>query len=144
MTLHVLVPIDDSDPAEAALSFALSEHPDETITVLHVAETTSLDSYQTMTGGRSADADEAIEGRTAEAEALLDRARETASDRGVEIETELIAGDPADAIPAYAEANEVDRIVIGTHGRSAASRLLVGSVAEAVIRAAPIPVTVVE
>lgn len=52
----------------------------------------------------------------------------------------LVIGEPADAIVELAENEDVDLIVMGTHGRSGFSRLLMGSVAEAVVRRAPCPV----
>ncbi len=50
---------------------------------------------------------------------------------------------PAAAIVEYAQTNKVDLIVLGTHGRGALSRLLLGSVAERVVRTAPCPVLTV-
>jgi nucleotide-binding universal stress UspA family protein len=50
---------------------------------------------------------------------------------------------PADAVAKYAKEARIDLIVIGTHGRSGMSRLLLGSVAERVVRTAPCPVLTV-
>jgi len=50
---------------------------------------------------------------------------------------------PAEAIVAYAAANQIDLIILGTHGRDGLAHLLVGSVAEAVVRSAPCPVLIV-
>jgi len=55
-------------------------------------------------------------------------------------EHHLIVGDPAGAITRLAEEEGVDMIVLGTHGRTGLSRLLMGSVAEAVVRHAKCPV----
>jgi nucleotide-binding universal stress UspA family protein len=49
----------------------------------------------------------------------------------------------ADAITAYAKAANIDLVVIGTNGRGAVAQLLVGSVAERVVRIAPCPVLTV-
>lgn len=49
-------------------------------------------------------------------------------------------GPPKDRIVEYANENEIDLIVMGTHGRSGLGRLLMGSVAEAVVRKAECPV----
>jgi nucleotide-binding universal stress UspA family protein len=54
-----------------------------------------------------------------------------------------VSADPARAIVEYAKAAHVDLIVVGTHGRGAVSRLMMGSVAEKVVRTAPCPVLVV-
>jgi len=56
----------------------------------------------------------------------------------------LMIGDPAEAIVQLAESDQVDLIVMGTHGRTGLTRLLMGSVAEAVVRRAPCPVLTVK
>jgi nucleotide-binding universal stress UspA family protein len=60
------------------------------------------------------------------------------------VERRLLAGDPAEAIIRLAQTEDVDMIVMGTHGRRGLTRLLMGSVAEAVVRAAPCPVLTVK
>ena len=52
-------------------------------------------------------------------------------------------GDPAEEIVRYAKAHGIHLIVLGTHGRTGVSRVLMGSVAERVIRTAPCPVLTV-
>lgn len=61
-------------------------------------------------------------------------------DATVPSEHKLLIGDPATAIVETADAEGADLIVIGTHGRSGFTRLLMGSVAEAVVRHAKCPV----
>jgi nucleotide-binding universal stress UspA family protein len=58
----------------------------------------------------------------------------------------LIMGHPADAIVQYAQNKDhgIDLIAMGTHGRTGLSRLLMGSVAEAVVRRAPCPVLTIK
>jgi len=58
----------------------------------------------------------------------------------IRLEMRVLEGDPADMILRAAEETHSDVIVMGTQGRTALSRLLLGSVAEAVIRRAPCPV----
>jgi nucleotide-binding universal stress UspA family protein len=60
--------------------------------------------------------------------------------QGVRVESQVMEGDPVDMILRAAEETHSDMIVMGTHGRTALSRLLLGSVAEAVLRKAPCPV----
>jgi universal stress protein A len=55
-----------------------------------------------------------------------------------------VSDDPADAIVAYARENAIDLIVMGTHGRHGLERVLIGSVAERVVRTAPCPVLTVK
>ena len=54
--------------------------------------------------------------------------------------TEVIAGDPAEEIVTYAADNEMDLIIIGTHGRKGIENILFGSVAEYVVKSSPVPV----
>jgi nucleotide-binding universal stress UspA family protein len=65
-------------------------------------------------------------------------------DPRVVCEHHLLAGDPAEAIIRTAEQEGVDIIVIGTHGRTGLTRLLMGSVAEAIVRRATCPVLTVK
>jgi len=58
----------------------------------------------------------------------------------VRVESTVMEGDPVDMILRAAEETHSDVIVMGTHGRTALTRLLLGSVAELVLRKAPCPV----
>jgi len=58
-------------------------------------------------------------------------------------ETEIASGAPADAIVRLARERQVDLIVMGTHGRTGLSHVLLGSVAEKVLREAPCPVLII-
>jgi nucleotide-binding universal stress UspA family protein len=62
----------------------------------------------------------------------------------IPVEHVLLEGDPAAEIARYAAASGVDVIVIGTHGRTGVDRLMMGSVAERVMREAPCSVLVVK
>jgi universal stress protein A len=61
-------------------------------------------------------------------------------DPNIPYEHRLITGDPSSAIATLAEEEKADLIVMGTHGRTGLTRLLMGSVAEAVVRRSPCPV----
>ena len=63
---------------------------------------------------------------------------------GLEIETLILPGRPAHVITEFAEKNAVDLIVVGSQGKSGLKRLLLGSVAESVIRMADCMVLVVK
>jgi nucleotide-binding universal stress UspA family protein len=66
------------------------------------------------------------------------------ADPAVPFEHKLLVGDPATAIVDAAESENVDLIVMATHGRRGLTRLLMGSVAEAVVRRAKCPVLTVK
>jgi nucleotide-binding universal stress UspA family protein len=65
-------------------------------------------------------------------------------DAGVPVEHRLAEGEPPEEILRLAEASHADIIVMGTHGRSGLRRLLLGSVAEEVLRQATCPVLIVK
>jgi nucleotide-binding universal stress UspA family protein len=66
-----------------------------------------------------------------------------ARDAGVHAEYIIWPGDPGAGIVAAAEAEDVDLLVVGTHGRDRAGRLLLGSVSDHLVRNAKCPVMVV-
>ena len=137
--MDVLVALDDSDPAWEALEYALTEHDDADITVIHV-----VDPSETVYGEYAHFGVESlIEERTEQAEKLYDRARKRAEEFDVDIQTETIVGQPARAVVEYATDNGFDHVVVGSHGRTGFSRVLLGSVAETVARRVPVPVTIV-
>ncbi|MFW5905368.1 MAG: universal stress protein [archaeon] len=139
MTVHILVPMDGSPMAERALDHALSLHPDARCTVLHV-----IDYIEESYSARALIGGEKLRERAqARAENLFEDAAAIADEHGAEIDTATAIGDPAREIVDYAEDHDVALIVIGSHGRSPMSRILLGSVAETVTRRAPVPVTVV-
>lgn len=77
------------------------------------------------------------------ARSALAAAAETARTGGVEAETVLLDGVPADELCALAERREATLIVVGSHGWGPVRRLLFGSVSAAVLHHAPCPVLVV-
>jgi nucleotide-binding universal stress UspA family protein len=82
---------------------------------------------------------------TGEAEGMAARLEEVKPDgAGLRVTHRLLRGDPATEIARLAEGAKADLIVIGTHGRGGLSRLLMGSVAEGVMRKAPCPVVTVK
>ena len=64
------------------------------------------------------------------------------ADTAVPFTHRLTMGDPAAEIVRIATVEQAEMIVLGTHGRTGLSRLLMGSVAEAIVRRAPCPVLV--
>jgi nucleotide-binding universal stress UspA family protein len=64
-------------------------------------------------------------------------------DQGCATNTALVHGYPSQEIVGYAQASDVDLIVMGTHGRGPIGHLLLGSVAENVVRRSPCPVLTV-
>lgn len=136
---RVLVAFDGTPLAERALDHALATYPDAEITVLHV-----IDFVEESYGAEALVGSEALRDRAHDRSSkLLAAAEDVATERDREVSTATRVGKPAREIVEYAEERDVDTIVIGSHGRSLVARVLLGSVAEAVVRRAPTPVLVV-
>jgi nucleotide-binding universal stress UspA family protein len=139
MAKRILVPVDGSEQASEALSYALAEFPGAEIGVINVID--PIDVGYTSTVGMPGYSEEWYEESKENAETLFEEAQEMADEYGVTLSTKTDVGQPAQTIVEYAE--EFDQIVMGSHGRSGVSRILLGSVAETVVRRSPVPVTVV-
>lgn len=137
---HILVPTDFSSAAEKALDLALELAPkfSAKITLLH-APWLPPAYYSAYAEG--------LTWPTAELEGLARKELEAtytkAKERYSNIEAVLVPGDPWERIIEGAKAHHVDLIVMGTHGRRGISRVLLGSVAEKVVRLSPVPVLTV-
>lgn len=77
--------------------------------------------------------------RESAAQKLVDRGRHL----GIRVDFLIWEGEPGESIVAAAEAEGADLIVVGSHGRGAVGRFLIGSVSDHVVRNAPCPVLVV-
>jgi len=138
---HVLVAYDGTPQSETALAHACRHHPDARMTVLHAIDPVAA-GYSAEVSLPSV-AEDWYESERARARSLLEDASETAREYAVEVETTVEVGRPPAAVVEYAEEHHVDHVVLGSHGRTGLSRVLVGSVAEAVVRRSSVPVTVV-
>ncbi|SEV82258.1 universal stress protein [Natrinema salifodinae] len=78
-----------------------------------------------------------------QAAAAAEEAEEMAAGAGVETTSSIRHGVPQEQIVDFAETNPVDMIVVGTAGRSGLDHLISGSVAEEIVRNAPVPVVTV-
>ena len=142
-TMHsdILVPMDGSEQSEKALEYAIENHPEADITVLHAYGVESADVAQ---GAVIVMNDEVREAAKEHAERVFERAREIAgaADYEGELSTAIEEGQPAKVIPD--RAGEFDVVFMGSHGRQGTDRILLGSVAETVVRRATVPVMVVK
>ncbi|WP_121743417.1 universal stress protein [Natronorubrum halophilum] len=134
---RILVPVDESDPAAAALDHALeiADEWDATVSLLYVADTN--ESSQTRLGT------EVVDVLEQEGEEIVSNARERVAERGVSVTTDIVQGIPHEAIVQYAATHDADLVVMGTHGRDGLERYVLGSVAERVVNRATIPVLTV-
>jgi nucleotide-binding universal stress UspA family protein len=137
MDQQILVPFDDSELGSLALDRALEEHPDAEITVLHVIDPNH--STYAIEGGLSGSVQQT---RTNIAEEMIAEAQQQADDYDVTLATAIGEGRSGPVIVEYAEQNDIDHIIMGSHEQSGIVGILVGHVAETVIHNSPVPVTI--
>lgn len=138
----ILVPVDFSECSEKAFSWALdlAEKWKATITLLHVVPTPP---YSPVVMGSYFDPSAFERNLLADAEnsarALLDRQATRSVPTGIKV----CVGEPFHAICRIAEEEQFDMIIMGSHGRTGLPHIVLGSIAERVVRHAPCPVLVV-
>ena len=138
MYKRVVVPLDGSRLAEEMLRFIVDIAGPLDLEVLLLRVITPIPPQVTET--MRAVVLESVEHSVAEARAYLARLADDLRTRGVRVRTEVRRGQPVEEIVEGARAAAADLIAMTTHGRSGLGRLLFGSVAEAVLRQAEIPV----
>jgi len=136
MSDRILVPIDGSEHAWEAFEYAVSEHPDDHLTVLHVIDPMKGDYGPDEATARAVSRSERLEQEVRE---HIDNTEFDSS----QIEVLTREGRPADEIITLADTEEIDQVVMGSRGLSGVKRLLLGSVAETVVRRASVPVNIV-
>lgn len=136
---EILLPSDGSPGATGALDYALdlAATYGSRLHVLYVVDQSAVDSIVSESELVAV----ALEGEGMEAVDAIER---RATERGVDVVTEVLSGRPARAIMDYAADHDVDLLVMGTHGRTGLNRYLLGSVTKRVVRNAHVPVLVVQ
>lgn len=135
---RILLPTDGSPAAEAAIEHALdiASRYDATIHALFVVDSGA---YSTLEAG----AEIVLEALETEGERAVERVADLAEEAGVDCETRVVSGTTYRTIREYVTENDVDLVVMGTHGRRGIDRYLLGSVTERVVRTADVPVLTV-
>jgi nucleotide-binding universal stress UspA family protein len=141
---RVLVAVDGSEPARAALRFVrIVRRPDDVhVDLLHVRPAPMA------AGGRrrrrsAANPEPGHDLRPADADAVLADAAAVLGETGRPVEQLVSEGDPAREIVRIAEDRDVDLVVVGARGLGTLERLLLGSVSETVLHNAARPVLIV-
>ena len=136
----ILFPTDFSESSMEALNYDLSfaREYGAKLEVLHVVNEKIYSEGLNLP--RVVSIDELDREMTKEAERKLKVLIPTESQEGLEWETVIKKGNPFLEIIRYAHENDVDLIIIGTHGRSGFEHIIFGSTAEKVVRKAPCPV----
>ncbi len=139
----ILCPQDFSPCSERALARAaeLARILEQPIELMHVYQLPYLPEPPLGMGAALT-----LEGREMlrmEAEARLTAQREQLEKQGIRASIRVVEGSPAALIAKRAQTPETSLVVMGTHGRKALGRVLLGSVAERVLRTSKVPVMTV-
>jgi nucleotide-binding universal stress UspA family protein len=134
---RVLLPTDGSVGVERAITHAvdLAVAHDAEIHAVYVVNTAGLVGLPMEASMEGID-----EMLRSDADTALQQVQAVADEAGVEVTTHVVEGSPSTEIVQFAEREGCDLIVMGTHGRGGIDRLLLGSVAEKVVRASNVPV----
>lgn len=138
---RILVATDGSENAERAASYGINiaKATGAEVHALYVISTQYAVTTRTVMGWSDA-FEEYLANKGGVA---IDAVEKLGKEAGVKIEPVFLKGIPADKILEYAEENNIDLIVMGTHGLTGVKRFLIGSVAENVIRHSKVPVMVI-
>jgi nucleotide-binding universal stress UspA family protein len=139
---HILIPLDGSVLAEEIVhqALALGMLMNAEYTLLQAIEEPSL-SYAPAAQLAGLD-EQVLEQWRAEARDYLERVAGRMRAYGLVVHTRVTSASPATAIIDYAHAHGIDLIAMSTHGRSGLARMLLGSVADKVVRGAGLPVLI--
>ncbi|SDJ96197.1 Nucleotide-binding universal stress protein, UspA family [Halovenus aranensis] len=145
---HILIPTDGSNVAQAAVDHALdiAEQYGAAVHALFVADTDAIayglgaDQVDNIRAGEFGDMDEL----QADAEEATGHVARLGEDRGLTVHEHHAGGKPHSVISEYAEEEDIDLVVMGSHGRAGVRRALLGSVTERTLRSTNVPVLVVD
>ena len=145
---NILIPTDGSATANAAVTHAV-DHAATYGARLHALYVVDIDAVNFGLGTEQVD--RIKQGNFGEMTELEDKANaatgavvDAAAEHDVTVHEEVRVGTPHEVIAGYADNNDIDLIVMGSHGRSGVRRALLGSVTERVLRSTHIPVLVVD
>jgi nucleotide-binding universal stress UspA family protein len=141
---RILVPVDFSECSRRALKMALEMRSgfQARVRVVHVWQPPDFGGAELMVMAHAEGISVGEYGQKQAAVALRQMLDECGA--SADIESEVVVGDPRHSIVEYAKSHDVDLIIVGTHGRTGRARMFAGSVAEAVVRRAHVPVMTVQ
>ena len=140
MYKKILVPLDGSKLAECVLP-----HVKTIVAGEGVAQVLLLRVVEPLPAGTppAVDFEVVQEAGMKEARKYLAGIKAKLSKEGLNVETEVLAGRPAETIIDFAQREKVDLVAIATHGRSGITRWIFGSVADRLVRALSVPILLV-
>jgi nucleotide-binding universal stress UspA family protein len=141
MIESVLIPVDGSPQSSAAVEYAGSVFPDVDVRLLTVLD--PVDGFAGYESSTEGNFETQARDRAREILEAEQRSLEGAGMADTQIQLVVEVGQPVETITEIASQADVDQIIIGSHGRTGLQRIIVGSVAEHVMRAVSMPVTIV-
>jgi nucleotide-binding universal stress UspA family protein len=141
---RILVPTDFSEPSEIALMYAkaLAKNFHGVLHILHVIEEKTL-FYAKLTSSTFSPLETIIAEVEKNIREHLDKVLSPAEKDEYQAQLTTLTGSPFVEIVRYAKNQDIDLIIMGTHGRGPIAHMLMGGVAEKVVRKAPCPVLTV-
>lgn len=143
MYRKILVPLDGSEVAECALPHmkAVAAGCDVVeVLLLRVIGPLPLPGEYIISEG---DRVRLESQHRSEAQSYLEKLTKQLGESGLEVRTDIVEGEAAESIVAFADKQGIDLIVMATHGRSGIGRWALGSVADRVVRYSGVPVLLV-
>jgi nucleotide-binding universal stress UspA family protein len=137
---HIVVAVDGSAPSRRATAFALTLAAREAARISFCTVVDPVPAYAHAAGGALIDVGGMLAALKEEAGGFCLEATARAAAHGVDASSSIMEGSAPDALREFADRNGADAIVVGTHGRRGAARVMLGSVASAMVRSARVPV----
>ena len=145
MYKKIMVPLDGSELAECVLPHVeafIEGFKACKVVFVRVVEPLTM-SFRDHSVLMAKELEETESARKSSAEDYLKRVVTRLKHEGAELHSEVIVGKIEDRLADYAEDNDVDLILIATHGRSGVTRWVMGSVADKILRSSNVPVLMV-
>ena len=141
----ILVPLDGSPEAECVIPHleTIAKTGVEDIELISVVEPIEI-----PTRGRIALSEDDLKQITLELKSethkYLDQVAKRLTRAGIKVHPIILTGKPAESLIHYIDSNDIDLVIMATHGRSGITRLFWGSIAEKVLRSVNVPVLLVK
>ena len=138
MFKKILCPVDFSDTSmnadNNAINFSMEIKAE--ITFIHIIDIQAMQNIGDLSGGGINDINLLIE----EEKPVLSKLKDECDKKGIKVKTVLTHGEPVSVILETIKEDGHDLIIMGTHGKTGLTRLVLGSIAENVVRKSDIPV----
>ncbi len=142
MFKKILVPLDGSEISESVLKYAVGIATGcnvPLVVLVRVREILDANVIATMDPTIVSELDQSYHD---EAAVYLEDKAVTLREKGVNVEIDVLSGNPAEEIIEYTKKKGVDLIIMSTRGRSGVSRLVFGSIADKITKHSPVPVLI--